>query len=124
MKQQKCKQGKLGFCYDYGDCDDCEINQTILKYEKRIKKLKNTNETLSAELSRYTENINSIRAEDKKQIETNFAQKIKDEVGNYLYRTNFDGHNDFNIDYADLCCVIDAILNQNEEVQNNDISKS
>lgn len=45
MKQQKCKQGKLGFCYDYGD-------------------------------------------------------------------------------YADLCCVIDAILNQNEEVQNNDISKS
>lgn len=124
MKQQKCKQGKFGFCYDYGDCEDCEINQMILKYEKRIKKLKKGNETLSAELSRYTENIKSMRAEDKKQIETNFAQKIKDEVGRYLYRTNFDGHKNFDIDYVDLCCVIDDILKDNEEVQNNDISES
>ena len=49
MKQQKCKQGKLGYCYDYGDCKDCEINQMILKYEKRIKKLKAENSRLKNE---------------------------------------------------------------------------
>ena len=49
MKQQKCKQGKLGYCYDYGDCEDCEINQMILKYEKRIKKLKAENSQLKNE---------------------------------------------------------------------------
>lgn len=65
-----------------------------------------------------------MRSKDKKQIETNFAQKIKDEVGRYLYRTNFDGHKNSDIDHVDLCCVIDDILKQNEEVQNDDISKS
>ena len=60
MKQQKCKQGKLGYCYDYGDCDNCEINQMILKYEKRIKKLK------------------AIYEKEKKQAVKEFAEKLKE----------------------------------------------
>ena len=55
MKQQKCKQGKLGYCYDYGDCEDCEINQMILKYEKRIKKLKAENSRLKNERNKNAE---------------------------------------------------------------------
>jgi len=26
MRQRKCKRGRLGFCYDYGNCDDCDFN--------------------------------------------------------------------------------------------------
>ena len=55
MKQQKCKQGKLGYCYDYGDCEDCEINKMILKYEKRIKKLKAENSRLKNERNKNEE---------------------------------------------------------------------
>lgn len=52
MKQRKCKRGKLGFCYDYGNCNDCEISQTIEKYERKIKKLKAENEVLNREIER------------------------------------------------------------------------
>lgn len=63
--------------------------------------------------------IATIKAERKQAVEE-FAQKIKDGFAHYLRRTNFDGHKNFDIDYVDLCCVIDDILKQNEEVQNNE----
>lgn len=51
MKQQKCKRGKLGFCYDYGNCEGCEISDMIIRYEGKIKRLKAKNETLNREIN-------------------------------------------------------------------------
>lgn len=59
MKQRKCKQGKLGFCYDYGNCDDCIFSQQIVKYENKIKKLK------------------AMCEKEKKQVIREFTEKLK-----------------------------------------------
>lgn len=82
MKQRKCKQGKLGGCYDYGNCDDCVFSQMIVKYENKIKKLKARNEILSADLSRCTEKAKAM-GEEKKQAVKEFAEKLKKKVHNY-----------------------------------------
>lgn len=49
MKQRKCTIGKVGGCWDYGGCDNCEINRIITKYERKIKRLKAKIEKLEKE---------------------------------------------------------------------------
>ena len=46
-----------------------------------------------------------------------FAEKVKDKVCKYLYSTNGDGHTDFVIDFAELCKIIDELLEENEDEQ-------
>ena len=41
-----------------------------------------------------------------------FAEELKETVAKYLYRTNFDGHKDFAIDFAELCKIIDELLKE------------
>lgn len=39
-----------------------------------------------------------------------FAQKIKDSVADYLYKTNFDGHKDNVVDMFELCEIVDGAV--------------
>lgn len=53
--------------------------------------------------------------EERKQAVKEFAEKLKETVTKYLYRTNFDGHKDFDIDFAELCRIIDEEVQQEAE---------
>ena len=44
-----------------------------------------------------------------------FAQKIKDGVADYLYKTNFDGHKDNIVDIFELCEIVDNTVKEYEE---------
>lgn len=44
-----------------------------------------------------------------------FAQKIKDGVADYLYKTNFDGRKDNVVDMFELCEIIDELLKEYEK---------
>lgn len=46
-----------------------------------------------------------------------FAQKIKDGVADYLYKTNFDGRKDNVIDMFELCEIIDGAVKEYENEQ-------
>lgn len=41
MKQKKCPL-KKGRCWDYGDCEGCDWNRLINKYERKIARLEKT----------------------------------------------------------------------------------
>lgn len=43
-----------------------------------------------------------------------FAQKIKDGVADYLYKTNFDGRNDNVVDMFELCEIVDNTVKEYE----------
>lgn len=45
MKNNKCPTRKR--CFDYGNCDGCDIGNHITKLHKRIDRLKKQNETLT-----------------------------------------------------------------------------
>lgn len=40
------------------------------------------------------------------------AQKIKDSVADYLYKTNFDGRKDNVIDMFELCEIVDSAVKE------------
>lgn len=111
MKQRKCKQGKLGFCYDYGNCDDCIFSQMTVKYENKIKKLKARNEILSAELSRCTEKAKAM-GEEKKQAVKEFAEKLQKELPCRDY--TFNGNTYSMILTSSTKYVIDKLLKEYE----------
>lgn len=84
MKQRKCKQGKLGFCYDYGNCDDCMFSQMIAKYENKIKKLKAENEKRLKASEEFATKHCYMKCEIAKTLVKEFAEKIKNEVYPFL----------------------------------------
>lgn len=43
-----------------------------------------------------------------------FAQKIKDGVADYLYKTNFDGRKDNVINMFELCEIVDKVVKEHE----------
>ena len=43
-----------------------------------------------------------------------FAEKIKDGVTDYLYKTNFDGRKDNVVDVFELCEIVDKVLKEYE----------
>lgn len=45
MKNRKCPYHKS--CWDYGNCEDCELGKEITRLHKRIDRLKKQNETLT-----------------------------------------------------------------------------
>lgn len=48
MKQKKCPL-KKGRCWDYGDCEGCDWNKLINKYERKIARLeKNARDAVNA----------------------------------------------------------------------------
>lgn len=53
--------------------------------------------------------------EEKKEGGKEFAEGLKDNVANYLRRTNFDGHTDNSIDFFELCSIIDKTVKEYTE---------
>lgn len=52
--------------------------------------------------------------EQVKQAVKEFAQKIKDSVADYLYKTNFDGHKENIVDMFELCEIVDKVVKEYE----------
>lgn len=77
MKQRKCEQGKLGFCYDYGNCDDCIFSQMIAKYENKIKKLKAESEKRLKASEEFATKHCRMKCEIAKMRVKEFAIKLK-----------------------------------------------
>ena len=50
----------------------------------------------------------------RKNAVKEFAQKIKDGVADYLYKTNFDGHKDNIVDIFELCEIVDSTVKEYE----------
>lgn len=54
-----------------------------------------------------------MNAIERRTIEE-FAQKIKDGVADYLYKTNFDGRKDNVVDLFELCEIVDNTVKEYE----------
>lgn len=52
--------------------------------------------------------------EQVKQAVKEFAEKLKDSVANYFYKTNFDGRTDNVIDFPELCEIVDRAAKEYE----------
>lgn len=76
MKITKCPLKKR--CWDYGDCDDCDIGIDIAGLHKRIDRLKNTNAKLEAALK--VAGTDTARA-----IIIELAEKLK--YSNHIFKT-------------------------------------
>lgn len=57
-----------------------------------------------------------MNAIERRTIEE-FAQKIKDGVADYLYKTNFDGRKDNVVDLFELCEIVDNTVKECENEQ-------
>lgn len=57
-----------------------------------------------------------MNAIERRTIEE-FAQKIKDGVADYLYKTNFDGRKDNVVDLFELCEIVDNTVKEYENEQ-------
>lgn len=51
----------------------------------------------------------------KKQAVKEFAEKLKEKCSDYLYHTNFDGKNDFDIHIGEISRIIDELLKEYEK---------
>lgn len=59
----------------------------------------------------YIKGIEETEAEKSNAVKE-FAQKIKDGVADYLYKTNFDGRKDNVVDMFELCEIIDGTVKE------------
>lgn len=51
----------------------------------------------------------------QEQAVKEFSEKLKEKCSDYLYDTNFDGKNDFDIHIGELLRMIDELLKEYEE---------
>lgn len=56
MKNRKCPCRRN--CWDYGDCEDCDIGKAIEGLQKKVDRLKQKNKKLEAELNDIKEQLN------------------------------------------------------------------
>lgn len=77
MKQTKCPNGKHSGCWDYGSCEDCPIGIMIERYEKKVKRLKSENESLTLK--------NKVLKNEKNQAVKEFAEKFKNRMNDRKY---------------------------------------
>lgn len=76
MKITKCPLKKR--CWDYGDCDECDIGIDIIGLHKQIDRLKNKNTKLEA-------TIKIARTEVARAIIGEIAEKLK--FSNHIFQT-------------------------------------
>lgn len=60
MKNRKCPC--RGHCWDYGDCENCDIGKAIAGLQKKVDRLKQKNKKLEAELNGLKEQLNEREA--------------------------------------------------------------
>ncbi len=111
MKQRKCKRGRFGFCFDYGNCDDCEINQMIARYEKKLRKQKELNKCalrMFKDFSEVNSALLSYRQNFMLQGAQEFAEILKEKFGEYEV-WHYDGEDEA---WHDLKEEIDEALEE------------
>ena len=96
----------------------CEIERLNNEYSKAFECLKSQQreiDRLKEENERFENNMKSVLEIEKKQAVKEFAEKIKDGVADYLYKTNFDGHKENIVDIFELCEIVDSTVKEYEE---------
>ena len=61
---------------------------------------------------KFEQNMKNVLEIEKKNAMEELAQKIKDSVADYLYKTNFDGRKDNVIDMFELCEIVDNTVKE------------
>lgn len=61
---------------------------------------------------KFEQNMKNVLEIEKKNAMEELAQKIKDSVADYLYKTNFDGRKDNVIDMFELCEIVDSAVKE------------
>ena len=69
---------------------------------------------LQVKNEKFEQNMKNVLKIEKKNAMEEFAQKIKDGVADYLYKTNFDGRKDNVIDIFELCEIVDKVVKEYE----------
>ena len=88
------------------------------KYRKAFERLKSQQreiDRLKKENESFENNMKSVLEIEKKQDVKEFAQKIKDGVADYLYKTNFDGRKENVVDMFELCEIVDSTVKEYEK---------
>ena len=67
---------------------------------------------LQVKSEKFEQNMKNVLEIEKKNAVKEFAQRIKDGITNYLYKTNFDGRTDNVIDFYELCEIIDKAVKE------------
>ena len=109
---------------------ETELQELNIKYYNEAKDLRRKLADIEAENKRLSEKLGQILLsidtvkemnamcnidEQRKQAVKEFAQKIKDGVADYLYKTNFDGRKDNVIDIFELCEIVDGAVKEYEQ---------
>ena len=69
---------------------------------------------LQVKNEKFEQNMKNVLEIEKKNAMEELAQKIKDSVADYLYKTNFDGRKDNVIDMFELCEIVDNTVKEYE----------
>ena len=69
---------------------------------------------LQVKNEKFEQNMKNVLEIEKKNAMEELAQKIKDSVADYLYKTNFDGRKDNVIDIFELCEIVDKVVKEYE----------
>lgn len=67
---------------------------------------------LQVKNEKFEQNMKNVLEIEKKNAVEELAQKIKDSVADYLYKTNFDGRKDNVIDMFELCEIVDSAVKE------------
>ncbi len=67
---------------------------------------------LQVKNEKFEQNMKNVLEIEKKNAMEELAQKIKDSVADYLYKTNFDGRKDNVIDMFELCEIVDSAVKE------------
>ena len=69
---------------------------------------------LQVKSEQFERNMKNVLEIEKKNAMEELAQKIKDSVADYLYKTNFDGRKDNVVDMFELCEIVDNTVKEYE----------
>ena len=70
---------------------------------------------LQVKNEKFEQNMKIVLKIEKKNAMEELAQKIKDGVADYLYKTNFDGRKDNVVDIFELCEIVDGAVKEYEQ---------
>lgn len=86
-------------------------DEQVLHLESELEMLKSEKENI---VHNYAVITKAELKEYKRQAVKEFAEKLKEKCSDYLYDTNFDGKNDFDIHIGELSRMIDELLKEYE----------
>ncbi len=107
MKDRKFPVALDDLLTEFDEMDYCPTNLC----DDPVREAKIWKDNLTYELNLILDEKAAI----ERRVIEKFAQRIKDGVANYLYKTNFDGHTYNVIDFCELCEIIDKSVKECED---------